>query len=237
MPDNANHTIVTLTIARYPGWAIPIAFMAMVLFRIPLFFRKKLLFWRLMGSGKNGTFDKTPDLKQWAIMGVFDGKSATQFDKMFNHETILQHAYGTFIAGWLKLFCLESHTFLLEPIESHGIWNGRKVFGDLPKNSEYEGQIAVMTRATIRFSKLNRFWAHVPEAAMEMANAEGFIKSYGVGEWPWIKQATFSIWENKAAMRKFAYQSPYHKEVIRKTHAENWYSEEMFTRFKVITKF
>jgi heme-degrading monooxygenase HmoA len=237
MPDNANHTIVTLTIARYPGWAVPIAFVAMVLFRIPLFFRKKLLFWRLMGSGKNGTFDKIPDLKQWAIMGVFAGEQSSAFQENSDHATVLHSAYGAFIAGWLKLFCRESHTFLLQPIESHGNWNGRKVFGDLPKNSEYEGQIAVMTRATIRLSKLNRFWAHVPDAAHEMANAEGFITSYGVGEWPWIKQATFSIWENKAAMRKFAYQSPYHKEVIRKTHAENWYSEEMFTRFKVVTKF
>lgn len=237
MPDNVNHTIVTLTIARYPGWAIPIAFMAMVIFRFPLFFRKKLLFWRLMGSGKNGTFDKTPDLKQWAIMGVFDAKNTMQFDEAFNHETILKNAYGGFIASWLKLFCTNSNTYLLLPIESHGNWNGRKVFGNLPKNSDYEGQIAVMTRATIRISKLSRFWAHVPDAAMEMANAEGFITSYGVGEWPWIKQATFSIWENKALMRKFAYQSPHHKEVIRKTYAENWYSEEMFTRFKVVTKF
>ena len=94
-----------------------------------------------------------------------------------------------------------------------------------------------MTRATIRLSKLGRFWEHVPEAAAEMVRAEGFIKSYGVGEWPWIKQATFSIWKTKEDMRNFAYKSQYHKEVIRKTHAENWYSEEMFVRFRVLNKF
>jgi len=226
--------ITTLTIVRYRGWGIPLAFLAMVIFRFFLFFNRDLLFWRLMGSGKNGTFDKTPDLKQWAILGVYPTEKYAFSSENFSHNTVLVAAYGSFIAGWIGLFCNTSQTYLLQPLESHGLWNGKSVFGDLPKNSPYDGPIAVMTRATIRLKKLSRFWEHVPAAALEMANAPGFIKSYGVGEWPWIKQATFSIWESKALMRQFAYQSPYHKEIIKKTHQENWYSEEMFTRFAVL---
>jgi hypothetical protein len=229
--------IATLTITRYPAWAVPFAFLSMVIFRIPLAFSRKLSFWRLMGSGKNGTFDKSPDLKQWALMGVMDAASAPAYLDESGHDLVLKNTYGSFIAGWIRFFCKDSHTYLLQPIESHGLWNGREVFGNLPKNSDYEGEIAVMTRATIRFSKLGRFWEHVPEAAAEMARAEGFIKSYGVGEWPWIKQATFSIWKTKDAMRQFAYKSQYHKEVIRKTRAENWYTEEMFVRFRVLGRF
>jgi hypothetical protein len=237
MERNSKKTIATLTITRYPGWAIPFAFLSMVIFRLPLFFNRNLQFWRLMGSGKNGTFDKTPDLKQWAILGIFDIAWQENILDSMNHLTLLKKAYGSFIAGWIKFFCTESETYLLEPTEGHGLWNGKEVFGNLPGNSNYEGEIAIMTRATIRFSKLGRFWAHVPQAATEMANAPGFIKSYGVGEWPWIKQATFSIWKTKEDMRNFAYKSQFHKEIIRKTHAENWYSEEMFVRFRVITKF
>jgi hypothetical protein len=175
-----------------------------------------------MGSGKNGTFDKIPDLKQWGIMGVFTDGFFGDY-KNLSTPAFLQKAYGSFIGKWISLFSGKTETYLLEPIEGHGLWNGRQVFGDLPKNSEYGGEIAIMTRATIRFSKLGRFWQHVPDAASEMATADGFLNSYGLGEWPWIKQATFSIWRDKESMRNFAYKSRY--------------SEEMFTRFKVLYKF
>jgi hypothetical protein len=148
----------------------------MVIFRLPLVLSRKLSFWRLMGSGKNGTFDKNPDLKQWALLGVVDAAHSEEFLGAGSHQDLIRKTYGHFIARWINLFCTESHTYLLQPIESHGLWNGKEVFGNLPKNSDYEGEIAVMTRATIRFSKLGRFWEHVPEAAKEMAAAEGFIK-------------------------------------------------------------
>ena len=64
-----------------------------------------------------------------------------------------------------------------------------------------------------------------------MAGAEGLITSIRIGEVPFIKQATFSIWESKESMKKFAYQMHQHQEVIKKTKKENWYSEDMFVRF------
>jgi len=228
-----------LTIMRYPSWGIPFAFLSMAIFRIPLMLNNRISFWRLMGCGKSGTFDKVPDLKQWAILVVSDETqmNATRNTGQLEGSEIIKKILGSFISGWTKIFCNNSHSYILEPIESHGLWNGKKVFGDLPSKGDYEGEIAVITRATIRLHKLGRFWSHVENAANEMANAPGFIKSYGIGEWPWIKQATFSIWESKEAMRAFAYKSPHHKEIIRKTHSEKWYSEEMFTRFKILAKF
>jgi hypothetical protein len=53
--------ITTLTIVRYPryiGWA---GFLSMAIFRLPLWFNNQIVFWKLMGCGKNGTFDKSPD--------------------------------------------------------------------------------------------------------------------------------------------------------------------------------
>jgi heme-degrading monooxygenase HmoA len=67
-----------------------------------------------------------------------------------------------------------------------------------------------------------------------MNGAKGFVTSIGIGEMPYIKQATFSIWQNKESMKNFAYQMKEHAEVIRKTRKENWYSEDMFARFKVL---
>jgi hypothetical protein len=68
-----------------------------------------------------------------------------------------------------------------------------------------------------------------------MAGANGLITSLGIGEVPWIKQATFSIWENREQMKQFAYQMQQHAEVIGKTRRENWYSEDMFVRFRILS--
>jgi heme-degrading monooxygenase HmoA len=201
----------------------------MALFRLPLWLNRKVSFWKLMGSGKNGTFDKQPDWQQWAILQV--GNVPGNIDQDSN---LMRQLYGSFIATYWKLFRCKTITYILDPIEGHGLWSGQKPFGELPRKTDYEGKIAVLTRATIRRKKLDRFWSHVEGVAQQMSSAAGFITSYGIGEMPYIRQATFSIWESKEAMRKFAYKLPEHAEVVKKTHAENWYSEDLFVRFKIL---
>lgn len=210
--------IATLSIVRYPsylGWA---GFLSMALFRLPLWLSSKIHFYKLMGCGRNGTFDKTPDWRQWALLTI--SKTA---DAGFR---------PTFIKAWWKLFGVEIWELELEPIEGHGTWDGKQVFGELPKQTNYGGPIGILTRATIRLSQLGRFWSHVDAIANRMASAEGFVTSVGIGEVPWIKQATFSIWESKEQMRQFAYKMKEHAEVVKKTHQEKWYTEDMFVRFK-----
>jgi hypothetical protein len=48
---------VSLTIIKYPNRFIPFAFFAMALHRLPLWQHKNISFYKLMGTGKNGTFD------------------------------------------------------------------------------------------------------------------------------------------------------------------------------------
>ena len=55
----------------------------------------------------------------------------------------------------------------------------------------------------------------------------------GVGELPFIQQATLSVWKNKAAMQHYAYTDATHKNVIRLTRKHQWYSEELFARFSL----
>lgn len=232
--------ISTLTIVRYPQWMGWAGFLSMAIFRLPLSFNPSVSFWKLMGCGKNGSFDKIPDLRQWAILTVTkkaaldSGISTVELSPDFQNTKTL---YGKFIAGWWKLFGCETWTLLLEPLEGHGFWDGKQPFGQLPKTSDYEGPVGILTRATIRLSKLSRFWSNVTAVANRMAGAKGFIGSVGIGEIPWIKQATFSLWESKDSMKLFAYQMQEHAAVINKTRKENWYSEEMFIRFKPIASF
>ena len=222
--------ISALTILRYRKRFIPFALLSMALFRIPLWLNKNIGFWKLMGSGRNGSFDKSPDWQQWAILTVIKSENISPSPGQSGFNRIL---YGPFISGWIRLFGCEVWTVLLEPIEGHGYWDGKKVFGELPAASAYEGPIAILTRATIRLSRLRNFWKNVDPVARQMAFAKGLIASLGIGEVPFIKQATFSIWESKEDMKNFAYQMKTHADVIRKTRNERWYSEDMFVRFKI----
>ena len=232
--------ITALTIVRYPKWLAWAGILSMAVLRLPLWWNPKISFWKLMGSGKNGSFDKTPDLRQWALISVFKTDDATNLQIQLNdidHQKILKQQYGSFIKKWWQFFNCEIWTIVLNPIEGHGLWNGKEVFGQLSKNTEYEGKIAVLTRATIRLKKMKSFWLNVAPVANKMNDLEGFIGSYGIGEIPWKKQATFSLWESKMAMRNFAYKMKEHATVIQKTKKEDWYSEEMFVRFIPIASY
>ena len=207
----------TLIITRYPKYLGVFGFFSMALFGCLYYFSKKIKFYKLMGSGKNGTFDIHPDLNQWALLFTAEDAATTA---------------PKFIYKYWKFFHCDIKEFLLQPIEGHGLWDKQKVFGELSKQTDYDGAIAVLTRATIRLNRLKNFWKNVNGVASKMNDAKGLIISYGIGEMPWIKQATFSIWQNKNAMKDFAYNMQQHTEVIHKTRNEEWYKEEMFVRFQ-----
>ena len=209
----------TLIIARYPKYSGVFGFLSMMIFHLPLYFNKKIRFYKLMGSGRNGTFDKHPDLNQWALL--------------FTAEDVITKA-PQFIYNYLRFFNCDIKELLLQPIEGHGLWDKKKVFGELSKQTDHNGSIAVLTRATIKLNRLNNFWKNVAPVASKMADTNGLIISYGIGEIPWIKQATFSIWQDKNAMKNFAYRMKEHTNVIHKTRSEDWYKEELFVRFRIL---
>jgi hypothetical protein len=198
----------------------------MAFFHFPLFLNRKLKFYKLMGSGKNGSFDIMPDFNQWAIMVFFDADQ--------NPEQKIQPLIGKFIMGWWRFFKADTRYFLLEPYAGHGTWDGQHFVDPSKKTADPEGKIAVLTRATIRLSRLHHFWKAVPKTADQLEANKGFIYSIGIGEIPFIKQATFSVWESIEDMKAFAYKKMAHQDVIRRTRKESWYSEEMFLRFKIL---
>lgn len=179
-----------------------------------------------MGCGKNGTFDIHPDYQQWAFMAVWD-----------NENDFKKFQEKSFVSKWWKVFSEEQWTMLCVPYESHGKWDSKEPFGKPSPDRNYAGPIAVLTRATIRLSKLKGFWKNVPLVASSMNHAQGFITSVGIGEMPFVRQATFSVWESLDDVKKFAYRQREHAEVIKKTHAEGWYSEELFARFVPLKTF
>ncbi|SDD23203.1 spheroidene monooxygenase [Mucilaginibacter pineti] len=211
--------IVSLTIVRYRKLFIPLALLAMALHRLPMWLQKGCTFWKLLGSGRNGTFDLQPDWQQWGLLACWESRE--DFDSFYSNS---------FVSGWWRHLGYEKWTLLCQPIQSHGKWDGKEPFGK-PAIKDYNGPVAVLTRATIRMSKLKNFWNHVDEVANLMTNAPGYITSFGIGEAPVYRQATFSVWKSIDDVKAFAYKSREHAEVIKLTRSENWYSEELFARF------
>jgi len=222
-----------LTLVRYRKRFIYFALTAMALHRIPLILSRKVKFHKALGCGQGDTFSKQADWQQYGLLAVVDSASGTSALSL-SADAMRKKIYGSFITAWWKFFDCEICTLALQPIEGHGLWDGKKAFGELPVKSDYEGMIGILTRATIHGSKRKRFWEHVEGASNDMRKADGYLFSVGIGETPFLRQATFSVWESKAKMKQFAYSMPHHVDVIQKTRKENWYKEDMFVRFKIL---
>jgi hypothetical protein len=99
-----------------------------------------------------------------------------------------------------------------------------------------DDEVAVLTRARIKWSQALRFWWNVPGASRHLDQLPDLMYRKGVGELPLVEQATLSVWRNAEALDAFAYRSREHAPMVRKTREYGWYSEEMFLRMKVLTR-
>ncbi|WP_344919549.1 spheroidene monooxygenase [Streptosporangium oxazolinicum] len=182
-----------------------------------------LVFWRLLGSGRGASTSMGADLRRWALLAVWRDERA--LDRFLGDSPVVER--------W-RSEARESWQVRLVPVASRGRWDGVDPFGPLPSDTpgiDPGGPVAVLTRASIRPSRLVAFYRSVPGVDRLLAEQDGCLASVGVGEWPLARQGTFSLWRDAAAMRAFAHRGRAHRRVIGRTRAENWYSEELFARF------
>jgi heme-degrading monooxygenase HmoA len=218
--------VVCLSLFRFRGWQKAWAFYQMARGRFLLNDEPGLRFWKLMGTGTGIGFSMTPDLGQYGLLTVWDDVD--------HANTFLNKGQ---LASEFHNHSSDHSNFYLVPTKSQGLWSGENPFEPVwdPEHLDTANlRMAILTRATIAWSSLHRFWQHVPYTSQELENSKGVQFSAGLGEAPFVLQATFSIWQNYEAMKNFAYNSPEHLEVIRKTREEQWYAEELFARFYLL---
>ncbi len=126
----------------------------------------------------------------------------------------------------------ERWTIFMKSILARGSWSNQNPFDLHPDLDEKNDWLCIITRATIRWRKLYSFWKYVPTSEKPLDKNDGLLYTKGIGEVPIIQMATFSIWKNMEALKKFAYESEAHRVAIQKTRELDWYSEEMFCRFQ-----
>lgn len=216
-------SITTLTLFRFPSLKSKLwAFGQMQFAKFFIAKSSGLIFYKLMGSGRDIGFSIFPDWGVYALLGVWEDEQAA--NDFFNHSTIYKNYEGMSFEQW---------TVFMKPIQTKGLWSGGNPFTpslDLDINNPL---IAVITRATIKTNKLLKFWRFVPISQRPIQRGcPGLIYAKGVGEVPIVQMATFSVWENLDSLKNFAYNSSEHREAIKKTNHIDWYKEEMFTRFQ-----
>lgn len=216
--------IVTMDIWRVRRWAIPIALLYMAWHR-----RIRRLpgarFVKLLGTGTGRTFTpRDADAQQWAILGVWESQdSADAFRD------------GPFARAWQRISS-EYAALNLMPIASHGQWSGQTPFTPTRRPSHLaDSRVVAVTRARIAWRRTRRFWSAVPPVTAALHDAPGLLAAIGIGEAPLGLQGTFSLWESDQALKDFAYRDHPHAKVVERTRSEQWYSEELFARFAVLS--
>ena len=196
---------------------IPFALVAMGMDRFVLRRSRNVGFFKSLGTGKGETFTPSDaNALRWGL--IVEVQDIDSFDQSF------------VVKQWRKNSASEFRA-LLEPISSHGQWAKQEPF--IATAKDWNGPVAAITRARIKWHQNFRFWSSVPPVTMSLKSAPGLISAIGIGEAPIGLQGTFSLWESAEAIKNFAYKGAAHQKAIADTSAFNWYSEELFARFAV----
>ena len=178
-----------------------------------------LVFYKLLGSGAENGFSSKPNFGTYALLCIWvseiDANNFFEKNSFFSNYTSRSS---------------ESFTVFAHAAEAHGKWDGKQPFIS-HASLDIDKPVMVLTRASIRFSKLISFWRKVGQVSKSLDGYDGLVLSIGIGEWPLIQQATLSIWRTQAEMMDYAYKNEKHKEVVRLTRKLKWYKEELFARF------
>jgi quinol monooxygenase YgiN len=216
-------SITTLTFFRFSNLKSKLwAFSQMQFAHVSIAKSPGLIFYKLMGSGRDIGFSIFPDWGVYALLGVWENEKAA--NDFFNHSPIYKKYQKRSFEQW---------TVFMKPMQTKGLWSGGNPFIPSLELDSNNPLIAVITRATIKPNKLLKFWRFVPTSQWPIElGCAGLIYTKGVGEAPIIQMATFSLWQNVESLKNYAYNSLEHREAIKKTHQLDWYKEEMFTRFQ-----
>jgi hypothetical protein len=178
-----------------------------------------LAFWRLLGTGHDRDTAPGADLRRTALFAVWDDES--DLDRFLAEHAIAERWRGAH----------EAWSVRLRALGGHGRWREVEVLDGL-EQGDGDGPIAVLTRADVRRRSWREFARAGREVDEELRTAPGLIDVVGIGEAPFGRLATFSLWESTDVARHFAYSMPRHKRVIEQTRLGGWYSEELFARFE-----
>jgi heme-degrading monooxygenase HmoA len=176
-----------------------------------------LRFSKVLGSGHEGGFDLRPSSSRQGVFALFESDQTAQ--DFLDHSPLVrayQERSQEFCSATLKTY------------SCRGTWDGVSLHD--AAQPPMHGPVAALTRASIKFSKAPAFWRHAPPSQTALEGAHGCQLAVGLGEAPFFRQATFSLWDSVADMDAYA-RSGAHLKAIQASQQHGYFSESMFARF------
>ena len=139
-------------------------------------------FFKMLGTGIEGGF-VLPDFSVYSLLCVWkDKESGLNFLNDSDH------------ANEIKKKAKKRIDYLMVPILSNGLWDKVNPFNyKKTENIDPNNKIGVITRGKIKLTKQLDFWLNVPAASKAIKFAKGVEFYKGIGELPFLSQATFSV--------------------------------------------
>jgi len=176
-----------------------------------------LRFIKTLGSGRGGGFGLMPSPSHQGLFCLFDDDAAAA-----------EFIASSPLLGRYRASADDCLLLTLRPSSSRGSWDG---VGIVPGKPLPAGTpVAALTRASIHPTAAVRFWRHAPAAQAGLRDAPGCLLAIGLGEAPLLRQATFSLWQDTAAMDAYA-RAGAHQRAIRAAWQHRFFAESMFVRF------
>ena len=132
-------------------------------------------------------FRPWPDTGTYALLTVWKDKESAE--SALKGASIFQELEAR--SNGIKNFWLRAH-------RGKGSWKGDQPFVLDPE--PIVGKVAVITRARIKWQWMPYFWLRVRKVSRQLRDISELEFSKGIGEWPLIEQATFSIWTDESAI-------------------------------------
>lgn len=219
----AGAAITTVTILRFAPGSRLWAFQQMGRARAPLRATPGLAFWRLCGVGASPGFSIRPDLSRYALIATWSEEHVLK--DFFEDSRLFADYHARAVEVW---------TAALLPRSGRGRWGGTCPFEPVHEDLPASLPAVALTRARLRLGGLVHFWARVPAVNRQLLGAPGLRLALGIGEVPWLRPVTFSVWDDVASLAAFARGPGPHATAARAALRRGWFAEDLFFRFAAI---
>lgn len=180
-----------------------------------------LVFSKILGSGYEGGFGLKPSASRQGVFALFETPAAA--DDFLNGSAVVKG----YQERANEFFCIS-----LQAWSCRGTWDGQAI--EVGTEPQATGPIAALTRASIHVKKANAFWRYAPPSQAALEKVDGCQLAVGLGEAPFLRQATFTVWDSVTHMDAYA-RSGAHLEAIKAAQQRGYFSESMFARFQPLT--
>ncbi len=182
---------------------------------------------KVMGSGHGGGFSLRPSATHQGLICTF---SHLDWAQKFLASPMVESYHSRARECWMGVLAVQS---------ARGHWDKQawqasspQALGEHTPVSE-SAPFAVLTRASIVPTKAMAFWRYAPAAQADLGHAPGCLLAMGLGEVPLVRQCTFSLWEDTAAMLQYAHQGA-HQTASAAAYKHQFFSESLFVRMQVL---